>query len=87
MHFSIINYETIKRRKQLHDIYVQQQNDYTNENYENAEKIYFIDRQFHRSRSRDRSYRRFDVALIFCNHRSSALRLIKKCFVRDKQKC
>ena len=66
LHSSIINYETVvKNRGQ--NTYVQKKNEF--ENYDDAIEIYFTDRQY-RDRSRDRSYRKFDVvASSFRNHR------------------
>ena len=83
LHSSIINYETvIKNRGQ--NTYVQKKNEF--ENYDDATEIYFIDRQY-RGRSRGRSYRKFDVAASFRNHRHPSQRSVKKCFVCEKKEC
>ena len=63
--------------------YVQKKNEF--ENYDDAAKIYFIDRQY-RDRSHDRSYRKFDASA-FRNHRHPPQRSVKKCFVCEKKKC
>ena len=85
LHSSIINYETVMKNRDSQNIYVQKKNDF--ENYDDATKIYFIDRQY-RDRSRDRFYRKFGVvASSFRNHRHPPQRSVKKCFVCEKKKC
>ena len=65
LHLSIINYETVIKNCGQ-DIYVQKKNEF--ENYDETAEIYFIDRQYH-GRSRNRSYRKFDIVSTFRNHR------------------